>query len=428
MENKNNKDKDMKKKNGILLAAVLSGLGICLLKGLFSPVYVDHRPVRNTYSIEDTENQYTVQYPENTALFSDKDTESEYIHKECTIYTSIPVFFLKLTGKNVQSDIKYYGKNGQSVENAIKTIADAYNAGHTAKAENAVIKYNRKKRKYTVVPASAGSYIDAEKIISAYHSGKRNIGITPVLSEPEITTEEAEKAAAEANRILKWHVSYSDGFTIQLPSQYVSIKNAFVRIKSYNFRQELLKLDELYGTQGQKRTVRLHNGKTYTSGKGTWGDLTNSTEERKYLQNLLNRRVSAEGRTPVMKKRIPDLVIDVDTSHQHVWAYRPDGSPVMDSSCVTGQKGKHDTPKGIYYISQISENYDMHGDGYVSHCKRFMRITNTGVALHDASWRSRFGGNIYTYSGSHGCINLPSDFALKLAKRVTPGKTMVIVH
>lgn len=70
----------------------------------------------------------------------------------------------------------------------------------------------------------------------------------------------------------------------------------------------------------------------------------------------------------------------------------------------------------------------MRGDGYVSHCKRFMRITNTGVALHDASWHSVFGGNIYTYNGSHGCVNLPTAFALKLYDRVTTGRTMVIVH
>ena len=31
-----------------------------------------------------------------------------------------------------------------------------------------------------------------------------------------------------------------------------------------------------------------------------------------------------------------------------------------------------------------------------------------GQGLHDASWRSNFGGNIYQTNGSHGCVNLPT--------------------
>ena len=29
------------------------------------------------------------------------------------------------------------------------------------------------------------------------------------------------------------------------------------------------------------------------------------------------------------------------------------------------------------------------------------------IGLHDATWRSTFGGAIYRGGGSHGCINLP---------------------
>ena len=30
--------------------------------------------------------------------------------------------------------------------------------------------------------------------------------------------------------------------------------------------------------------------------------------------------------------------------------------------------------------------------------------------MHDATWRGKFGGQIYKTSGSHGCINLPLSF------------------
>ena len=54
-------------------------------------------------------------------------------------------------------------------------------------------------------------------------------------------------------------------------------------------------------------------------------------------------------------------------------------------------------------------------------------ITSTGIGLHDANWRSQFGGNIYQYDGSHGCINMPPSKAAALYSMVSAGTT-VYVH
>ena len=32
-----------------------------------------------------------------------------------------------------------------------------------------------------------------------------------------------------------------------------------------------------------------------------------------------------------------------------------------------------------------------------------------GRGLHDASWREYFGGDIYHFGGTHGCVNMPSE-------------------
>ena len=50
---------------------------------------------------------------------------------------------------------------------------------------------------------------------------------------------------------------------------------------------------------------------------------------------------------------------------------------------------------------------------YQSHVNYWMPF-NGGIGLHDATWRSKFGGDIYVTSGSHGCINLPKDKAEKI--------------
>ena len=53
--------------------------------------------------------------------------------------------------------------------------------------------------------------------------------------------------------------------------------------------------------------------------------------------------------------------------------------------------------------------------------------TRTGVGLHDATWRNKFGGDIYYSNGSHGCINLPYEAAKTIFENISSG-IPVIVH
>ena len=45
---------------------------------------------------------------------------------------------------------------------------------------------------------------------------------------------------------------------------------------------------------------------------------------------------------------------------------------------------------------------------------------NGDIGMHDGYWRSGFGGTIYKKSGSHGCINLPSDAAEFIFENIEP--------
>ena len=50
---------------------------------------------------------------------------------------------------------------------------------------------------------------------------------------------------------------------------------------------------------------------------------------------------------------------------------------------------------------------------------------NKNVGLHDASWRSSFGGQIYRTNGSHGCVNLPPSAAKAIFSYVSKGTPVV---
>ena len=55
-----------------------------------------------------------------------------------------------------------------------------------------------------------------------------------------------------------------------------------------------------------------------------------------------------------------------------------------------------------------------------------MPFNYNGQGMHDATWRSSFGGNIYKYNGSHGCVNMPLDKAGKLYKMTDNGVPVIV--
>jgi hypothetical protein len=79
----------------------------------------------------------------------------------------------------------------------------------------------------------------------------------------------------------------------------------------------------------------------------------------------------------------------------------------------------------VYSIFSRDKDRYLRGDGYKSWVNFFIPF-NGGIGFHDASWRSTFGGNIYLYSGSHGCINMPYSAAKKLYENVTLDEKVIV--
>jgi lipoprotein-anchoring transpeptidase ErfK/SrfK len=65
------------------------------------------------------------------------------------------------------------------------------------------------------------------------------------------------------------------------------------------------------------------------------------------------------------------------------------------------------------------------GDEYSVDVEYWMAFFE-GQGLHDAPWKSRFGGNIYKTDGSRGCVNLPTDIAKKVYEKSKEGMAIVI--
>ena len=76
-------------------------------------------------------------------------------------------------------------------------------------------------------------------------------------------------------------------------------------------------------------------------------------------------------------------------------------------------------------INKVS-NVSINGEDYSSPVEYWMPF-NGNIGIHDASWRTTFGGELYKTSGSHGCVNTPPANAKKIFEKIEKGMP-VIVH
>ena len=69
------------------------------------------------------------------------------------------------------------------------------------------------------------------------------------------------------------------------------------------------------------------------------------------------------------------------------------------------------------------------GDEWETKCSYWNRVAIVGIGLHDSQWRGNaFGGSIYKYNGSHGCINMPLSGAKYIYEKVEKGTPVVMYY
>ena len=106
---------------------------------------------------------------------------------------------------------------------------------------------------------------------------------------------------------------------------------------------------------------------------------------------------------------IGNTYIDVEISEQHAWVYI-DGECVFECDFVSGTEtnpGRR-TPRGVCQIMYKARNVTLGTyavQGYEAPVSFWMPFNDWGCGFHDLS-RGAYGGQIYMYNGSHGCLNL----------------------
>lgn len=184
-----------------------------------------------------------------------------------------------------------------------------------------------------------------------------------------------------------------------------------------------------------KKGGKLVTGKLMKSGKYYYSFQKNGQARRsafKYKKVTIypNSKTGAISKAQIQKARRGTgpckykKYILIDISSQTL-KYYVNGTVKLSSAIVTGGPGTR-TPTGTYTLNRKSRNVNLTGADYVSHVDYWLPFIGQAYGMHDATWRSSFGGSIYKYAGSHGCVNMPYAKAKKLFGMVSVGTKVVI--
>lgn len=250
------------------------------------------------------------------------------------------------------------------------------------------------------------------------------------LSAITYTTPKGKEIALDGSTLITWLSKQDDGSYTKDESVFKEKLTAFVK-----------ELASQYNSIGATRTFTGKDGQSHTVSGGTYGFRVSTDSEVSALLKMINENKSENNRIPEHTGQLPSgengglgtTYLEINITKQHLWFVK-DGSVVLESDFVSGKESDPTrlTPSGTYYIYNKERNRVLRGTKqpngkyeYESPVSYWMPF-NKGIGLHDASWRSTFGRDIYINSGSHGCINLPTGFAGSLYSQIYVNLPVVV--
>jgi hypothetical protein len=186
-------------------------------------------------------------------------------------------------------------------------------------------------------------------------------------------------------------------------------------------------LSEKYDTVKKVRKFKTSTDKIVEIKGGLYGWKINQKEETKALiEHIMNGETIEKD--PVYSRKaisrdendIGGTYVEINITKQHLWFYK-DGKLVIDGPVVTGNPNNGNaTATGVFFLNYKRKNETLSGPGYEAKVTYWMPFYGN-MGLHDAGWRSSFGGEIYKSKGTHGCVNAPLNLAKVVYENINVG-------
>lgn len=338
----------------------------------------------------------------------------------------------------------------ESLEQSVKNMA-GFKEENVVQPENAYVSYNGET--YEVVPEVEGNLLDEEHAIAlvknAVDTGASEISFedSGCYVEPARRQDDAAMNAAvnQLNTYLSTNIEYIFGanrevLDASLIKDWISFDETTFEVyfDDEKLTQYVAQLAEKYDTYNKDRQFTTNDGSVVTvsggSGYGWMIDQEAEVQEVKQwiTEGTQNIRYANFAREAVSWDNcdLGDSYIEIDLTRQHVWLYI-DGKEIVSTDCVTGDMtiAGRVTPGGTYTLYYKESPSILKGEGYEDGVEvQYWMPFNDGIGLHDASWRTEFGGQIYISNGSHGCVNLPSDQAKMIYDNIYAGIPIICYY
>ena len=352
-----------------------------------------------------------------------------------------------------------------SLKDEVDSAVDSYNQKAT-QSTDATMAYDNTSSTFAIVAEKQGTALNSDVVEAQVSDALQVFDSTLVLTDdayihPSVTSDDAnlQTAVSQANALLGATQSLTVGGTQvaevtkdQLAS-WLTINDDFSvsvdtdAITAWAQGEFSSQLDSVSTT----RNYTTPDGSSYTVSGGTYGWNIDGASLADSISSAIESGSAGTIEIPMKQTAsvwAPGAAdwgsrwIDINLTTQHAKLY-DNGSVTWESDIVSGNSAKgYDTPTGVYSIDSymtstassgsrvklISPEVDAEGNPtYTSYVDYWIPFIGNLVALHDATWRSSFGGTIYQTNGSHGCVNLPASAAASLYSLVKVGD-VVVVH
>lgn len=311
-------------------------------------------------------------------------------------------------------------------------------------SSNAVIKKNG--NKYEITEEVQGNKIaDMDKLVSEItglvDDGKFNIELNEksgCYEIPKVTADSLAVKCDNLNKVGNISIGYDFIYTVEKLTgekllDLLDVNDDGTYTPNHKKCEKYVEwLGKKYDTYNKERKFKstlqgvIIVPKSSDAKYGWWIDQEKTTAQ---LEELLRKGKSVKKIEPIYYEEggytftgmrsartkngdIGKTYVEVDLTAQYLWIYKK-GKRVFECPIVSGQTTSmaRTTLPGVYKVWNKQTNYRMKdtngdGDSWDVTCNYWNRITIVGIGLHDSD-RAAFGGDIYRYNGSHGCINMP---------------------
>lgn len=314
---------------------------------------------------------------------------------------------------------------------------------------DATINYNESSGKFEIVEETYGNKVETDQLAAAIADAAGNLKTTINLKDGDCygkpatlsTDDDINAAVDQLNAYMERQIHYDlgEGYTEEIPDATKATWFTWDKDFNVDFNQDAIgewvnSMGDKYNTYGKAKEFTTSSGLSITVPAGSFGwKIAYQGEIDQIMADLQGDEDVTRDFTYLYKatshgeKDYGNSYVEVNLTAQHVYVYK-DGSMVFDTDCVTGNVlAGHGTHTGCYPIAYKQKDATLKGANYESHVNYWMPF-NMGEGLHDATWRSKFGGTIYQGNGSHGCVNLPKSAAAKIYDIVEAGWPVLVFY